>query len=421
MYLWWQMKILQINSVFGTGSTGRIALGIHEVNKADGGQSVCLYGRGCANHLEAYRIGNQIDVFRHALLTRVTDKTGLGSRRATKEALSSVDLLDVDLVQLHNIHGYYINIEELCFFLSSIQKPVVWTFHDCWPLTGHCAYFTYAECDKWESQCAKCPSVRQYPASWGIDNSRRNYQMKRRLFSTIANLNIVTPSNWLREIVSRSFFTDNNAVTIPNGINLQHFARVDSAEKRKELGLQNKYVILGVANPWTKRKGIDDFCRLSELLGQDCRIVLVGPGLSGKRVPTNITTIPGTENVHELALLYSMSDVFVNPTHEDNFPTTNLEALACGTPVITYPTGGSPESVSHTTGIVTSLPTSGCLAEAIAMLRSQPLQQQECIKRAHELYDENDRFRDYLSLYRQLVDQERFRSSGPGKSDGRTK
>lgn len=343
------MRVLQINSVCGIRSTGRICTDIAGVLEANGDD--CKIGYGREKILEkhekyAVRIGGRLDELCHVAMTRVFDNTGFGSRRATKRFIKWVKAYDPDIIHLHNIHGYYIHIGVLFDYLKKAGKPVVWTLHDCWTFTGHCAYFSQINCNKWkEGGCSSCPQKRRYPASLLFDRSNKNYLKKKELFTGIDNMVIVTPSNWIADLTRQSFLGNYPVKVIHNGIDVSVFKPTQS-DFRKRYNLQGKVVILGVASVWGERKGFGDMIKLAELLSENERIVLVG--LNEKQasaLPKNIIGITRTNNAGELAQIYTAADVFVNPTYEDNYPTVNLEAQSCGTPVVTYRTGGSIESV----------------------------------------------------------------------------
>ncbi|MGI6413044.1 MAG: glycosyltransferase [Syntrophomonadaceae bacterium] len=394
------MRVLQINSVCGIGSTGRIATDIHNILIEQGHESYIAYGRDLPKNCEnAISIGSKIDNYAHVAKTRLLDKHGFGSKQATIEFIDKVKELNPDIIHLHNIHGYYINIEILFEYLKEANKPIVWTLHDCWSFTGHCSHFSYVGCEKWKSECFDCPQKKEYPKSIFLDNSRLNFKMKKDLFTGVKNMTIVTPSKWLGELVKGSFLKDYRIKVINNGIDLSTF-KLKENDFRRDYKLGDKFIILGVASIWGHRKGIEFFLELSSKLKEDEVIVLVG--LSSKQLnemPDNILGISRTNSVEQLAEIYSSADVFVNPTLEDTFPTTNLEALACGTPVITFDTGGSPESVRKETGLVVNKKDVYSLNEAILNIKNLKLSPDDCIKSA-EQFQSTDRFKEYLDLYK---------------------
>ncbi len=398
------MKVLQINATVNTTSTGRITEEIGQTLLDHGHGSYIAYSKsgpgGSGSHL--IRIGNDIDFYRHGLKTRALDRHGFGSKKSTQDLVGQIKNIKPDVIGLHNLHGYYLNIEVLFKYLKNVQIPVIWTLHDCWPFTGHCSFFDYVSCEKWKTGCYECPLSNRYPASWFIDNSEKNYHQKSELFNGLKNLTIVTPSHWLAELTSQSFLSKYPVEVIPNGIDVDRFEPVEPSLVKAKYQLTDKKIILGVASVWDRRKGLDDFLQLSKQLDDHFRIVLIG--LSEKTIrelPSNIIGIPRTENIDELISLYSCADVFVNPTLVDNFPTTNLEALACGTPVITYKTGGSPEAIDANTGLIVPKGDVGALHFGIREIlkNGKSNYSKACRNRAIAYFNKEERFRDYLNLY----------------------
>ncbi|MCR4431981.1 MAG: glycosyltransferase family 4 protein [Tepidanaerobacteraceae bacterium] len=396
------MRVLQINSVCGIGSTGRIAIDINKILKEQGHEGYIAYGRDFAKDCDtSIRIGNKLDNYMHVLKTRIFDRHGFGSKRATREFINKIEKLDPDIIHLHNIHGYYINIELLFEYLKRVDKPVIWTLHDCWAFTGHCSYFDFIGCDKWKTGCYNCPQKNEYPSSIFMDNTKSNYKKKKDIFTGIKKMTIVTPSNWLAGLVKESFLGEYPVRVINNGIDLEVFKPTES-NFRVKYNLKNKFIILGVASVWGKRKGYQYFIELSKKLNPDEIVVMVGLTEKQKKsLPNNIIGITKTNNVKELAEIYSDADVFINPTLEDNFPTTNLEALACGTPVITFNTGGSVECVDQNCGFVVEKGNLKELFNTIQVVKEKGKLNyiQQCIQRAKKLYDRKDRFKEYLELY----------------------
>ena len=394
------MRIMQISAFCGQGAPGKIELGMHNVLSKEGHQSIIAWGRANAapDSVPTIRIGNKADYYMHGLYTRMTDKCGFGSARATKDFIRKVDDWQPDLVQLHMLHGYFINLEVFFRYLAGKKIPVVWTFHDEWAITGHCPCFEMIGCNKWETGCHHCPQRSHHPTSWLTDNSEWNWKKKKELFTSLEKLTIVAPSKWMVKTVQNSFLRDYPVKLIHNGINTEVFKPTQSNVKNR-IGAEDKKIILGVSSTWAPSKGLADFCELAEKLPEEYQIVLVG--LSEKqirRLPDRIIGIKRTNNVQELAELYTAAYVFVNPTYEDNYPTTNLEALACGTPVITYRTGGSVEAVEDSgAGIIVEQGRVDSLTEAVMKFTwptsKQPLYQ--C--------DEKERYQEYLRLYQEIV------------------
>lgn len=341
------MKVLMINVVCGIRSTGRICTDLAAVLEEQGHEVKIAYGReNVPEQFQKYavRIGNDFDVKRHGLKARLLDGAGFGSKRVTEKFIKWVKEYDPDIIHLHNIHGYYINIEVLFRYLQTCGKKIIWTLHDCWSFTGHCVYFDYVNCNKWEKECNHCPQKKEYPARVGPDFSKRNFNIKKDLFSEIPNLILVTPSQWLANLLSYSYMKKYTVRVIYNGVDTSVFRPVKSEIKEK-YNCQGKKIVLGVASVWDKRKGLNTFIELADKLNDSYQIVLVGLDKEQKKkLPSKIIAIERTNSIQELVSLYSAAYVFVNPTLEDNYPTTNIEAIACDTPVITYETGGSGES-----------------------------------------------------------------------------
>lgn len=343
------MNILLINEVCGHTSTGKICYELALKFDKEGHNVKIAYGRDnsvpqCARNY-AIRIGNGISVLFHAVLTRLFDKCGFGSYFVTKRFLRWADSFDPDMLWLHNLHGYYINVELLFRWIKKHPNiEVRWTLHDCWSFTGHCAFFSMCECKKWMSHCKDCPLKKAYPGSLFFDNSFYNFSRKKEAFLGVNNMKLITPSNWLKEQVKNSFLKDYPVEVIRNEINKDIFQPTESDFKEKN-GLSGKYIVLGVANVWEKRKGLETFINLASIVNKKFVIVLVGINEKQKKsLPANIFAIDKTNNQKELAQIYSAADVFVNPSMEDNYPTVNLEAQACGTPCVVFDACGSPET-----------------------------------------------------------------------------
>lgn len=344
------MKILFINSVCGIGSTGRIVTGLAEQYMSEGHICKISYGRAVAPDKYdpiSYRIGTELQVKKNALMARIFDNEAFNARKETKKFIKWANNYDPDVLWLHNLHGYYINIEILFNWIKSRpHMQVKWTLHDCWAFTGHCSHFTLAGCDKWKTGCSHCPQKGCYPAGLIKDNSKQNYIRKKAAFTGVKNMTLITPSRWLADLVKQSFLGEYPVEVHHNTIDLNVFKPTPS-DFREKFGLTDKKIILGVSSVWAESKGLSDFIRLSEMMDDRYAIVLVGVNAKqAKTLPRGITAILRTNNTRELAEIYTAADVFVNLTYEDNYPTVNLESQACGTPCLTYRTGGSVESVT---------------------------------------------------------------------------
>lgn len=392
-------KLLQINSTANWGSTGKIAEQIGALAISHGWDSYIAYGRYAnPSRSKTIKVGSKISQFLHLITSRIFDNHGLASRIATKALVKQIKKLSPDIIHLHNIHGYYLNYKILFEYLNTTQIPVVWTLHDCWPFTGHCAHFVEADCTKWLTQCEKCPLIGQYPKAF-TDNSKQNFQLKKKLFSRIPDrLIIVSVSQWLKSYVNASFLKACKTMTIYNGVDIDVFC--------PSLKTSTDKIVLGVSSIWSESKGLNDFIILRDILPSDIQIILVG--LSSKQImslPKGIIGIERTNNLSELAQLYSSADVFVNPTYADTFPTVNLEALACGTPVITYNTGGSPEAITPETGIVVEQGNTEKLKTAIISILSKGKKEYSsaCRERAEMYFGKGWCFEKYISLYYELL------------------
>ncbi|MCR5651461.1 MAG: glycosyltransferase [Lachnospiraceae bacterium] len=390
-------KVLFINSIVGTGSTGRLVSGLCGMLSKKSIDSIVCYGRGKADDgIQTFRIGRDMDVYIHGALSRITDRHGLYSDAATKTLLKVIDSFEPDLIHLHNLHGYYLNYRTLMEDLKKRSVPVIWTLHDCWTFTGHCTHFEYAGCSKWKEEgCHDCTELKEYPKSVFKDASKENFLLKKELFTGFKDLQIVTPSKWLEERVKESFLSGYETTVIPTGIDLGIFKPADSDIKKRK-GLENKKVILGVANPWRDRKGLDEFIKLAGILPEEYRIVMIGLKKSQlSLIPDNVTAVEKTESIQEMAEWYNSAEVFLNLTREDTFPTTNIEALACGCPVITYAAGGSPESLDESCGRVVQTDDLKKVEELIkdSSWRDQDIRE-NCRKRALN-YDRDKRYLQY--------------------------
>lgn len=400
------MKVLQINSVCGIRSTGRIASDIHQLLVEKGHEGVIAYGQLEAKNCDrTIKIGSKKDLYVHGIMSRAFDRHGFGSKKATEEFLQEVESYQPDLIHLHNIHGYYLHVGLLFEYIKKRGIPVVWTLHDCWSFTGHCAYFDFVGCEKWKTGCHACPQKKSYPASLILDQSKRNYEDKKELFQGVRNLTFVTPSHWLQGLLKESYLGGYNSVVIPNGIDLSTFRPAESDFRRKHQ-LEGKFVMLMVSSEWTPRKGLKYLLEFQKSMKDDEKLVLVGLTEELKKeLPDSIVKITRTDHVKELAEIYASCDVLLNPTLEDNFPTTNLEALACGTPVITFRTGGSPEAVDEQTGIVIDQGNLEELRDAVDLMREKGKAHYsgQARKRAEDLYAREDRYKDYIALYEGIL------------------
>ncbi len=393
-------KILIINSVYGIRSTGRIVKDLHDATNQVGWESYVIYGRIQQPYEKnVHYIGNKTQVVYEMAKTAVFGHHGLGSELWTNRIIEHINEINPDIIHLHNIHGYYVNVASLFKYLKTLDVPIVWTLHDCWAYTGHCAYYTYVACDKWKTGCHHCPALKTYPYSILSDRSKKNYLEKREFFTGLNSCTLVTPSKWLSKEVKTSYLKDYPVEVIPNGIDLEVF-------KPQEHRSSTRFTILAVANIWEERKGLKYCLELAEYLSEDEQLVIIGLNdVQVKGLPKHVIGIKRTESVQELVDWYNRADVYINPTLEDNFPTTNLEALACGTPIITFDTGGSIESVTESTGFVVE---SNSLALYEAVLKIKEKGKAEftlaCRKVALEHFGRDKMKRAYIDLYKRMIE-----------------
>lgn len=407
--------LLQINPVLRVNtSTGRIMQEIGELAMQHGWRSCIAYSKGrdgiksCQS--EVIPVGNKWSTILHGLETRLFDRHGLASNEATRLFVKQIQELKPDVIHIHNIHGYFLNYQILFDFLAKSNIPVVWTVHDCWLYTGHCYYYSYAGCNKWQTGCGHCPQKREFPASWLIDRSHQNYEDKKQAFTSLPldQLTIVPVSEWIREEMQHSFFRNNQFHVIHNGINTNIFNIYNPEQVKQKYGLNGKHILLGVASIWSREKGFDDCIQMADFLQPDEMLVLVGiRPEQQKKLKKNMLGIPRTENIHQLAELYAAADAFINPTWQDNYPTVNLEAIACGTPVVTYRTGGSIEAITDQTGFIVPQGNVKEMLEAARLIsqRGKAYYQQPCRTYALENFRKEDRYQDYLDLYDKLTER----------------
>lgn len=395
------MKVVQINATCGTGSTGNICVSVSRLLTQSGIENYILYSAGHSDYPLGIKYMNDWEIKLCALESRIVGNYGFDAFAASRRLVSKLKEIDPDIVHLHNLHGHNCNLEILFAYLRAYKKKVFWTFHDCWAFTGHCPHFAMIKCDQWKNRCSQCPAPHDF--SWFFDTTAKLFDKKKTLMQGI-DMTIVTPSQWLADVVKQSFLKDYPVKVIYNGIDLSVFQPV-SGDFRERHGITpDKKMLLGVAFGWGKRKGLDVFIELSRRLPENYQIVLVGTDdATDKLLPNNILSIHRTGNQRELAEIYTAADVFVNPTREDTFPTTNLESLACGTPVITFDTGGSPECIDAACGSIVPCDDVDALeAEIQRVCTEQPYTQEACLQRA-KAFDMKDRFEEYVKLYEGIV------------------
>lgn len=406
------MKLIQINPVVRENtSTGKIMRGIGDLAISSGWESYIAYSRardGIIPHTsKLIPVGDKADLAIHALETRLFDAHGLASKRATRELIRRIEDVSPDIIQIHNVHGYFLNYPMLCDFLGRSGIPVVWTVHDCWLFTGHCYHYSSAGCYRWKTGCYSCPLKTSFPASWLLDRSDRNYELKKKSLTGMKNLHLVAASEWMKKEMSESFLSGVPCTVIHNGIDLDVFKPSNNEQTKGKYGINTPHYVIAVASIWLKEKGFDDLMRLAGILDEDNTLVMVGrmTKKQEKVLPGNVIHIPRTSDATALAELYSGAVAFLNPTWQDNYPTVNLEAIACGTPVITYRTGGSPESVTDKTGFIVEQGDIDGIAKIINDIigNNSYLYGLNCREYALAHFDKEKCFRKYIDLYESLA------------------
>lgn len=400
------MKIAYLNAC-GNGSTGHIVDKLKEICENNGISVISIYAReSCVRQDKTtVRCFNKFDFYIDGILTRLLDNHGLNSKVNTRRILKVLRDFKPDIIHIHNLHGYWINYPMLFNYIKENNIKVVWTFHDCWHITGHCTHFDYVQCDKWKIGCHNCEQLKEYPASSFYDGSKRNYNFKKKYFTSIDDMVIVTPSQWLQSKVKESFLNKYNVRVINNGVDISVFKPSVDIEKKKSILSQGfKHIILGVAATWNERKGLKYILKIADK-EPEWYFVIIG-SISQKSIIKadykNVFFINRTENVQILCDWYSIADVFVNPTLEDTYPTTNLESIACGTPVVTYATGGSEEIVRISKfGEVSKERNSKSLHDSVKNV----LDNAELVIAADFNLDAQVKYQEYLQLYNQIVDR----------------
>ena len=390
------MRVLYINTVFEKGSTGRIVKDLGTMVEENGGEYRAIYGRGYSEDYHAIKLTNKIDAFFHALFSRITDRAGFYSKKSTEHMVKYIKKYNPDIIHLHNLHGYYINIEILFKYLKNEYKgKVIWTLHDCWAFTGHCVHYSWVKCNRWKTECFNCPEKKRYPKSLCQDNSKKNFLDKKNLLIGVPNLIIVTPSVWLANQVRESFLNKYRIEIINNGIDLDIFkVKKEKTEKNNN----EKKIILSVMDGFDERKGCYDLIKLSKILPSKYQIIIVGINKKDKKkFPKNIKVIERTKNINKLVEYYNKATYFINLTYEDTFPTVNIEALACGTPVITYNSCGSIECLSDKSGAIVQKEN---IQELKEIILTDKFNFNDCQNRA-KYFDKKVKYKEYMFLYKE--------------------
>ena len=391
------MKVVQINTTCGVGSTGKICVGISDIMCEHGIENYILYQSGNTPHPLAIKCAQNVPKLQ-SLKSRILGNYGFNSLITTRKIIKELEKINPDIVHLHNLHGHNCHLGMLMDYFRSKQTKLVWTFHDCWAFTAYCPHFIMANCNKWKTGCYSC--IQKNTFSWFFDRSKWLFNKKKETFSHL-DLTIVTPSKWLANLVKESFLSSYPVKVINNGIDLDVFRPTTSDFRARYRLSDDKFIILGVAFQWGIRKGIDAFLHLAKRLDKEkFKIVMIGTDDEiDKLLPENVISIHRTSNQKELAEIYTAADLFVNPTREDTFPTVNMEALACGTPILTFRTGGSIEILDEFTGKVVDCNDEESMYNSILEIeRARMFTSDNCIARAKE-FNETLKFNEYIELY----------------------
>lgn len=400
------MKVLQINSVCGTGSTGRIVVQISDYLNQQDVENYIAYGYGKSGRPNTFCFGNSLDAHLHSFFSRKLGWQGKMSHIPTWHLIRYMERIKPDIIHLHNIHGHYLNYEMLFQYLKKKNCQVVWTFHDCWPVTGKCAHFTEVKCEKWKTGCFECPQLDRYPDS-ERDRSRKSYLEKKEAFTSIPNLHIVTVSNWLKSVVEASFLGKADVRSIYNGIDTERFSYQDSSI-REQYQLQGKFIILSLASVWNKGKGLERFIALSKKLQKDEMIVLIGVTPDQQKcLPKNIIGLPRISDQIVLTQWYSTADVYINFSIEETFGLVVAEAMACGTPAIVMNSTACPEVVDSDTGFVVEPMDIDEVQAAIETIkaRGKDVYSLKCKERIYQLFNLRLMQRQYCDLYKELEEK----------------
>lgn len=401
------ISVLQINSV-NFGSTGNIMIQLNEKLIANGIISTVAYADSRSNRKKSIDnslvIGSILERNLHLQMSFFTGYNGCYSKKGTKKFIEEIERINPDVIHLHNLHNCYINLEMLFKYIKENNKPTIWTLHDCWAFTGHCPYYSMAACNKWKTGCYECPIYKEYPES-RVDRSKEMYNLKKEWFTEINNLTIVTPSVWLANEVNQSFLSKYPIKVIHNGIDLDVF-KPKSSNFRYEHNMEGKVILLGVAFPWSKRKGLDLFINLSKLLPDNYKIVLVG--LSSEQIdklPENILGLPKTNGQSQLAEVYSSADYFINPSQEETMGLVTIEALACGTPAIVSNLTAVPEMIDSSCGMVVKSYDADSFCKSImTMFEANKFREEDCVKWAKK-FDKNMKYDEYIELYKEILNK----------------
>ena len=393
------------------GSIGRTAEQLGQLVQSKGWRSFIAYSRvNYGSTSEVYRVDNKFSTLFHALLTRLFDMCGYGSYFATKRLVNVIERERPDLIHMHIIHNYDINLKVLFNYLSTSGIPIVWTQHDCWSYTGHCAYYSNVACEKWKTECHNCPQFNVFPKSWFYDGSKRNYRFKKKVFTSVPQnkMCIVAVSEYVKKDIEQSFLNKYRIKRIYNGIDTDRFLplKESNSEVRANYGLGDGILLMGFATAWTERKGISDYYKLRKKLDKRYTIVFVGVDEQLKKtLPEGIIGIENTSSIEELVKLYSTADIVMNLASEESFGKTTPEGMACGTPSIVYNSTASPELVDEKTGIICEKGDIDGVVNAINTVLSWDKEEtiRNCRNRVLSLFSMQKNWNEYIELYEEMI------------------
>ena len=404
-------NLLQINATCNWGSTGHIAEQIAAYAKTKGWGCYLAHGARYINDsaMNTYMVGSKTDNLLHVAKSMLLGQHGLGSKSVTLEFVKYIDYIGPDVIHLHNIHGYYLNYQILFEYLKRSGVPVVWTFHDCWPMTGQCTHFVSVGCEKWKETngCHHCPLLGESYKTY-VDRSNKNWHLKKELFASLDNLIIVPVSHWLEGIVKESYFKNKHIQTIHNGVDTDVFVPLpDNSYSLEKYSLYDTQYVMGVSTDWSDKKGFSDYCKLSSQMPSGVKIVLLGLDEEKCRIALQygIIGLKRTDNVDELVQLYNGASIIMSLSYEETFGLTTVEGFACGVPGIVYNATASPELVSPETGIVVE---PGNLEEVVRAIRlilgkGKVYFSQACRERAVKLFNKDERYEEYVRLYEEVI------------------
>lgn len=399
------MKVLQINAVIDFGSTGRICAEISDYLNRNGDECHIAHSKGISCPT-SYRIGTFFDVKLHGLFSRFFGMQAYFSRYETKKLLNYIMQLKPDVVHLHNLHGNYVNLNLLLNYLVKNDIPTVITLHDCWFYTGKCVHYTVDKCYKWKTGCQNCPRLKKDNPSWFFDRTRKMYEDKKKGFCSIPRLAVVGVSDWITHEAKQSFLSSAKILTkIYNWVDLDVFRPVNTEILKRKLGLENKFILLGIASGWNNNKGLDRFIELSSIIEEDMVIVLVGNVKKSVELPSNIMNIAEINDADELVEYYSLADVFINLSLEESFGKVVAESLACGTPVIAINSTANAELVGENCGYIMNSQDIRNILQPILNIKKvgKLYYSRYCIAFAKRNFNSSDRLQNYYELYKKIM------------------